>query len=121
MDADGNQQFNQPPDVTCNFGGLPGDIPISGDWAGNGFTSAGIYRSSNGSFLLDSNGDGVYEGGVDAYYTNNLGLGTETGAIPVAGDWNGDGRTKVGLYIPSYGWWYLDYNGDGVWRLRWLG
>ena len=29
------------------------------------------------------------------------------------GDWNGDGRTKIGVY--SNGFWFLDYNGDYVW------
>src|SRR5450755_3341716 len=41
-------------------------------------------------------------------------MGTLTGAIPVVGDWNGDGRSKVGLYNPNSGFWYLDYNGNGV-------
>jgi hypothetical protein len=31
----------------------------------------------------------------------------------VVGDWNGDGRTKIGVYYQ--GFWYLDYNGNGVW------
>ena len=33
--------------------------------------------------------------------------------IPVVGDWNGDGRTKIGIYYQ--GFWYLDYDGNGVW------
>jgi hypothetical protein len=33
-------------------------------------------------------------------------------AVPVIGDWNGDGRIKIGVYIQ--GIWYLDANGDGV-------
>jgi hypothetical protein len=31
----------------------------------------------------------------------------------VVGDWNGDGKTKVGTFLNGY--WYLDYNGNGVW------
>ena len=35
------------------------------------------------------------------------------GATPVAGDWNGDGTTKVGVFID--GLWFLDLNGNGLW------
>ncbi|TWT96011.1 Serine-aspartate repeat-containing protein D precursor [Botrimarina colliarenosi] len=34
-------------------------------------------------------------------------------AIPVAGDWDGDGVTDVGVFID--GDWYLDLDGDGRW------
>ena len=37
-----------------------------------------------------------------------------TGWTPVVGDWNGDGKTEVGVY--RNGVWYLDYNGNGVWN-----
>ena len=35
------------------------------------------------------------------------------GWTSVVGDWNGDGKTKIGIY--KDGVWYLDYNGNGVW------
>jgi serine-aspartate repeat-containing protein C/D/E len=35
------------------------------------------------------------------------------GAVPVAGDWNGDGKAELGVYIT--GEWFLDLNGDGLW------
>jgi serine-aspartate repeat-containing protein C/D/E len=35
------------------------------------------------------------------------------GAIPVAGDFNGDGRTDLGVYVD--GEWFLDVNGNGQW------
>ncbi len=109
-DVDGNQQWDSPPDMAFAFGGVAGDIPITGDWNGDGHTKAGIYRPSNGLFILDSNGDGQFDGG-DAVY--NLGVGTQAGDIPVVGDWNGDGRTKVGLFRQGF-FWILDYNGNGV-------
>lgn len=34
-------------------------------------------------------------------------------AIPVVGDWNGDGTDSIGFYVD--GQWCLDRNGDGVW------
>jgi len=33
------------------------------------------------------------------------------GETPVLGDWNGDGRTKIGVYLR--GFWALDFNGNG--------
>ena len=32
---------------------------------------------------------------------------------PVAGDWNGNGTTKIGVF--RNGMWYVDWNGNGVW------
>lgn len=34
-------------------------------------------------------------------------------AIPVAGDFNGDGTAEVGVY--DHGHWFIDLNGNGVW------
>jgi hypothetical protein len=31
---------------------------------------------------------------------------------PIA--WTGDGKTKIGIFRPSNGTWYLDVNGDGL-------
>jgi len=39
-------------------------------------------------------------------------LSTDT---PVTGDWNGNGKTKIGVFRNSTQRWYLDYNGNGVW------
>lgn len=110
LDVDGNQQFNIPPDRAFAFGGIPGDIPITGDWNGSGSTKVGVYRSSNGLFILDYDGDGQLTAADKVF---NLGVGTQSGDVPVVGDWNGDGRTKVGLFRQGF-FWILDYNGNGV-------
>jgi hypothetical protein len=109
-DVDGNYQFNSPPDKAFAFGGIAGDIPITGDWSGNGTVKVGIYRPSNGLFILDYDGDGTFTSADKVY---NLGVGTQAGDVPVVGDWNGDGRTKVGLFRQGF-FWILDYNGNGV-------
>jgi hypothetical protein len=109
-DVDGNQQFNSPPDRAFAFGGVPGDIPISGDWNGSGTTKVGVYRPSNGLFVLDYDGDGQFTAADKAY---NLGVGTQAGDVPVVGDWNGDGKTKVGLFRQGF-FWILDTNGNGT-------
>ena len=109
-DVDGSQGLNIPPDGAFPYGGIAGDIPITGDWNGDGHTKVGIYRSSNGLFILDSNGNGMFDSG-DAVF--NLGVGSQAGDVPVVGDWNGDGRTKVGIFRQGF-FWILDYNGNGV-------
>ncbi|HME10715.1 MAG TPA: BACON domain-containing protein [Bryobacteraceae bacterium] len=110
LDANGNEQMDIPPDLVYAFGGIPGDIPITGDWNGDGHTKIGIYRPSNGLFILDTNGDGVLDAGDSVF---NLHIGKSPGDIPVTGDWNGDGRTKVGYFRQGF-LWILDTNGDGL-------
>jgi len=112
LDVDGSQQFNPSPDQAFAFGGIPGDIPITGDWTGDGRTKAGIYRPANGLFILDTNGNRQFDADD---YTYDLGVGAEAGDVPVAGDWNGDGRTKIGLFRQGF-FWILDHNGDGVFQ-----
>ena len=51
----------------------------------------GVYV--NGAWYLDDNGNGVFESGIDKAY----GFGG-AGYTPVVGDWNGDNRTKIGVF-----------------------
>lgn len=39
------------------------------------------------------------------------GFGGNVGEVPLVGDWNGDGRSKIGFYLN--GFWALDNNGNG--------
>jgi RHS repeat-associated protein len=78
------------------------------DWDGDGKTDIGAYE--NGTWYLDYNGNGVWDG-VAGGDTQAV-LGTSA-MIPVTGDWDGDGTTEIGAY--ENGTWYLDYNGNGVW------
>ena len=84
------------------FGGYPGDIPVAGDWTGDGIVKIGIYRQ--GQWYLDKNGNGAWDGcEVDICLPA---FGGYPGDIPVAGDWTGDGIAKIGIY--RQGQWYLD-------------
>ena len=58
--------------------GLSTDIPITGDWDGDGMTEIGVFRKSIQQFILDYNNDGT----VDQRIT--YGLSTD---IPITGDW----------------------------------
>jgi hypothetical protein len=112
LDVDGNRMWDDPPDRDAPYGGIAGDIPITGDWTGDGYTKIGIYRSSNGEFILD-NGDEMFDSGDKVYsFLSTIG-GPQAGDIPVVGDWNGSGTTKVGIFRAGFEW-ILDYNGNGI-------
>ena len=115
LDTDGNRQWDDPPDQAFAYGGIAGDIPITGDWTGDGHTKVGIYRSKNGFFLLDTNGDEVFDTGDAVYkFLQNVG-GPQAGDVPVVGDWNGSGTSKIGIVRDGF-LWLLDLNGDGIYE-----
>ena len=105
LDSNGNQRFDantEMPDKVFSFGGSPGDAPVVGDWNGDGKSKPAIFR--HGLWMVDYNGDGKYR---------VIAFGGVAGDVPVAGDWNGDGRSKVGIFRRGF-LWLLDTNGNGV-------
>ena len=80
--------------------GQAGDLPIAGDWTGDGARKFGLYRPSTGLFLLDKNNNGAFDSGVDAALT----FAPATGDVPVVGDWTGSGVERVGVF--RAGVWY---------------
>ncbi|MEE8331847.1 MAG: trypsin-like serine protease [Acidimicrobiia bacterium] len=85
--------------ITSFFYGNPGDLPISGDWDGNGTSTPGLYRQSDGFFY--------------ARNANSVGIGDascfagDPSDVPIVGDWDGDGDDNLGLYRPSEQRFYL--------------
>ena len=90
--------------------GTNGDLPVAGDWNGDGKAKIGVFRPSEGKFYIDLNGDGLHNGS-DAVYE----LGTN-GDKPVSGDWNNNNKSDIGVYRQSQGAFYLDIDGDFVWE-----
>ena len=85
--------------ITSFYYGNPGDVPMMGDWNGDGIDTPGLFRSSDGYvYLRNSNNQGVAE--VRFYFGN-------PGDIPLAGDFDGDGFDTVSLYRPSEGRVYI--------------
>jgi serine-aspartate repeat-containing protein C/D/E len=82
--------------------GAPGDVPITGDWNGDGIRAIGVYR--DGQWTLDLDGDGRFTE-TDGNYTFG-----QTGDLPVIGDFNGDGVDEIGVYRD--GQWIIDTNGN---------
>ncbi len=67
--------------------GQAGDIPVIGDWNGDGIQTVGVVRG-NTWLLRDSNTSGPPQ--------YNFVFG-EPGDIPVVGDWNGDGTSGIAM------------------------
>jgi PKD repeat protein len=75
-------------DVVFGYGNLAGDVPIVGDWDGNGIDTIGVFR--NGVFYLrNSNTNGF----ADLAFTYG-----QPGDIPVVGDWDGNGTDTIGVF-----------------------
>jgi serine-aspartate repeat-containing protein C/D/E len=82
--------------------GVKGDVPITGDWNGDGIFSVGIFR--NGTWFLDMDGNGRWS------KEDLVAEFGQAGDIPVVGDWTGDGITKLGVFRD--GKFYLDTNNN---------
>lgn len=110
LDNNGDGVFDTGDTVTA-FGSA-NDMPIVGDWNGDGRSKIGVLRTaSNGDliWIVDYNGSGAWDGpGVDRLFAFGV-----QGDLPVAGDWNGDGKDKAGIF--RNGMWALDINGNEQW------
>lgn len=75
-----------PPDLVFDFG-QAGDIPVVGDWDGDGVATPGVVRG-NRWLLRNSNSDGPPD--------IELSFG-EPGDVPVVGRWTDDGHARPGV------------------------
>jgi len=120
VDEDATNSFTPAGDRTELFG-APGDIPVAGDWDGTGLIRIGVFRPANGHWYLDMNNNGKWDGtgpGLDADIqfggvTATCNPTTAAGLsacldIPVVGDWNGNGVSKLGIFRGVVGQFYLD-------------
>jgi hypothetical protein len=90
--------------------GTSGDLPVTGDWDGDGRDEVGTFRQ--GQWFLDNgNGNGQWEPGVDTVIAN-FGASTD---IPVTGDVDANGVTEIGTFRPTTGQWFFDLDHSGTW------
>jgi hypothetical protein len=111
LDSNGNGAWDGTPTDVQFWHGFAGAIPVTGDWNGDGKTKIGVYDPATALWYLDYNGNGAWDGTpTDVRSWHGF-----AGVIPVTGDWNGDGKTEIGIYDPATALWYLDQNGNGAW------
>ena len=75
---------------------MAGDIPVPGDYDGDGKTDVAVFRPSTGTWFVRQSSNGKWVG-------FNWG---SAGDIPVVGDFDGDGRADYAVFRPSTGTWY---------------
>ena len=116
MDVNGNGSLNSCSKDRCASMSVyrDGDLPVTGDWSGDGVTKVGLYRPSTGQWFLDRNGDRSWDGCRRDLCISSFGT-VEPEDLPVTGDWNGTGKSKIGLFRPQTGEWLLDLNGNNQW------
>jgi hypothetical protein len=104
--------------------GKAGDLPLPGDYNGDGTGDFAVWRASNAGWYIKG---------------QPLVMFGQKGDVPVPADWNGDGASDIAVWRPANQKWYLhdapdmfwgkpgdvpvpgDYNGDGrtdlaIWR-----
>jgi hypothetical protein len=104
LDANGSNSGDAG-DIFYPAFGIAGDLPVAGDWDGDGVDEIGTFR--NGQWRLDVNNNGTMTAG-DIFYPA-FGI---AGDLPVAGDWDGDGVDEIGTF--RNGQWRLDVNNNGT-------
>ena len=95
-------------DVTFTYGVAgAGWIPIAGDWNGDGKDTMALYNPTTSVFYFRNTTS--LQGPNDKGYADVTFAYGQAGAgwIPIAGDWNGDGKDTIGLYNPATSTFYL--------------
>ena len=82
LDVNGNGVWEDRADQIIVFGYTNGFEPVIGDWNADGADDIGLYHSAWGAFLLDSNGNGVWDDGIDTIAPFG-----RSGDWPISGRW----------------------------------
>jgi len=110
FDVNGNSTLDGCEVDDCTTFRTIGELPVVGDWDGTGTQEIGVFLPKKGSWHLDRNGNGKWDGCQKDKCLGRFGV---EGDLPVVGDWDGTGTVKIGVFRPSTGMWYLDINGNG--------
>ena len=81
--------------TTTTVLGTATDLPIAGDWDGDGVTDIGYFRPSTATF---------YQKTAAGITTIQFGVSTD---LPIIGDWDGNGKDEIGVFRGSNATFYL--------------
>jgi hypothetical protein len=112
LPTEGKFPVKKGPDLTFNRD-LSDDFPSDGFVAKVGglpLFGIGVFRPGTIRWYLDVNRNGKWDGMIDDQQ-GPFGLPAD---LAVAGDWDGTGLTKIGIYRPGTRQFFLDRNGDGL-------
>jgi len=92
LDLNGNGKWDgSPKDTILGPFGSVGDLPVVGDWNGDGTGKAkiGVFRPSTGEWFLDLNGNGIFDGCQVDICISQFGQpgDLQPGDLPVVGKW----------------------------------
>jgi hypothetical protein len=83
--------------VNGNFG-KAGDVPVEGDYDGDGISDVAVYRPMTGEWFIRQSSNGVVTAQV---------FGGVNGDVPVPADYDGDGKTDLAVFRASTSTWYV--------------
>ena len=110
FDNNDNSTFDGCSIDQCDTFSVVGEIPVVGDWKGTGIEQIALFTSKDGTWYLDRNGNEKWDGCTKDKCLGQFGT---KGDLPIAGDWDGTGKVRIGVFRPSTSMWYLDLNGNG--------
>src|SRR4030067_622789 len=88
-------------DYAISFSGLySNNIPISGNWDGLGGDDIGLFNPSTNTFYLYTLNPANLGATLTTRYKDVPPFG-ETGDIPIAGDWDKNGKGEIGVFRPN--------------------
>ena len=84
--------------------GVLGDVPLRGDFDGDGKADIAIFRPSTGQWFVLLAADAFAR--TKAYLVQ----WGQLGDVPMAADYDGDGKADLAVWRPSTGTWFIRFS-----------